>query len=118
MERQRIAGTRHRRRACFQLPRACISRNDKTPLAGFEQDDYVKYGPLAIALWPPWLTSSHRFGTPHCHSFARWMRRRGLVVAAASNHEVSVRALAYMIAGHELHHRRIFQEKYFPAKAS
>jgi hypothetical protein len=24
-----------------------------------------------------------------------------------------VRALAYIIAGHELHHRRILQEKYF-----
>src|SRR3984893_4144395 len=24
-----------------------ISRNDKTPLAGFEQDDYVKYGPFS-----------------------------------------------------------------------
>ena len=24
-----------------------IARNDKTPLAGFEQDDYVKYGPFA-----------------------------------------------------------------------
>src|ERR1700694_987539 len=23
-----------------------IARNDKTPLAGFEQDDYVKYGPF------------------------------------------------------------------------
>jgi hypothetical protein len=26
---------------------------------------------------------------------------------------VSVRALAYIIAGHELHHRRILEEKYF-----
>ena len=24
-----------------------IARNDKTPLAGLEQDDYVKYGPFA-----------------------------------------------------------------------
>jgi hypothetical protein len=31
---------------------------------------------------------------------------------------VTVRALACIIAGHELHHRRIFQEKYFPAIAS
>jgi hypothetical protein len=36
----------------------------------------------------------------------------------ASNNEVTVRALAYMIAGHELHHRQIFQERYFPASVS
>ena len=34
----------------------------------------------------------------------------------ANNAEVTVRALAYTIAGHELHHRRILEEKYFPAK--
>ena len=33
----------------------------------------------------------------------------------ANKSEVSVRALAYIIAGHELHHRRILKEKYFAA---
>jgi hypothetical protein len=35
--------------------------------------------------------------------------RRGM----ANKNEVSVRALGYLIAGHELHHRRILEEKYF-----
>jgi hypothetical protein len=38
---------------------------------------------------------------------AAWTRR-----GVASNNEVTVRALAYIIAGHELHHRRIIEEKY------
>ena len=38
--------------------------------------------------------------------------RRGI----ANKKEVTVRALAYITAGHELHHRRILEEKYFPAK--
>jgi hypothetical protein len=37
-----------------------------------------------------------------------WTRR-----GVANNNEVTVRALAYIIAGHELHHRRILEEKYF-----
>src|SRR5712671_5820104 len=41
---------------------------------------------------------------------AAWMRR-GL----ANKNEVSVRGLAYIIAGHELHHRGILEEKYFAA---
>ena len=44
---------------------------------------------------------------------AAWTRR-----GVASNNEVTVLALAYMIAGHELHHRRIFQQNYFPASVS
>jgi hypothetical protein len=39
---------------------------------------------------------------------AAWSRR-----GIANNNEVSVRAIAYTIAGHELHHRRILDEKYF-----
>ncbi|MFD3447415.1 DinB family protein [Microbacteriaceae bacterium 4G12] len=36
-----------------------------------------------------------------------WVRQ-----GAANNSEVTVRALAYIIAGHELHHRKIIQERY------
>ncbi|MGA8637369.1 MAG: DinB family protein, partial [Candidatus Sulfotelmatobacter sp.] len=39
---------------------------------------------------------------------AAWVRR-----GIANKNEVTVRALAYIIAGHELHHRRILEEKYF-----
>ena len=35
----------------------------------------------------------------------------------ANNNKVSVRALAYIIAGHELHHRNIFKERYFGGQA-
>jgi hypothetical protein len=38
---------------------------------------------------------------------AAWTRR-----GVAANNEVTVRALAFIIAGHELHHRRILEEKY------
>jgi hypothetical protein len=37
-----------------------------------------------------------------------WTRR-----GVANKNEVSVRALAYLTAGHELHHRKILEEKYF-----
>jgi hypothetical protein len=34
-------------------------------------------------------------------------------LGTANKNDVSVRALAYIIAGHELHHRRILEEEYF-----
>lgn len=95
-----------------------IARNDKTPLAGFEQDDYVKYGPFAQCSLAALLEEFSSVRQATVALFRRldegaWGRR-----GTASNNEVTVRALAYMIAGHELHHRGIFQQKYFPARAS
>jgi uncharacterized damage-inducible protein DinB len=92
-----------------------ISRADATPLEGFEQDDYVRNGPFAqrpladlveefIAVRRATLSLLRNLDE------AAWMRR-----GIANKNEVSVRALAYIIAGHELHHRRILEEKYFAA---
>jgi len=39
-----------------------------------------------------------------------WSRR-----GVASQKEVTVRALGFMIAGHQIHHRIILEERYFPA---
>lgn len=93
-----------------------IARGDRTPLAGFEQGDYIRNGPFAthgladmiedyIAVRRATLTLFRNLGE------LAWTRR-----GIANNNEVSVRALAYMTAGHELHHRRILEEKYFAAK--
>ncbi len=95
-----------------------IARNDKTPLAGFEQDDYVKYGSFGrrtLAGLVEEFTSVRKATTLLFGSLdeAAWSRR-----GVASENEVSVRALAFIIAGHELHHRRIFQQKYFPSSVS
>jgi hypothetical protein len=90
-----------------------IARGDQTPMAGFEQDDYVKNGPFArvsleevvedyIAVRRATLTLLRNLDE------AAWMRR-----GVANKNEATVRAIAYTIAGHELHHRRILEEKYF-----
>jgi DinB superfamily len=89
-----------------------ISRSDATPLEGFEQDDYVRNGPFGrrplsdliedyIAVRRATLSLFRNLDE------AAWTRR-----GVANKNEVTVRALAYIIAGHELHHRRIIEEKY------
>jgi uncharacterized damage-inducible protein DinB len=94
-----------------------ISRADATPMEGFEQDDYVRNGPFAqrpledlvedfIAVRRATLSLLRNLDE------AAWTRR-----GIANKNEVTVRALAYIIAGHELHHRRILQEKYFARRS-
>jgi uncharacterized damage-inducible protein DinB len=93
-----------------------ISRGDRTPMEAFDQDDYVRNAPFAnrplaeliedyIAVRRATLTLLRNLEEQS------WLRR-----GTASNKEVSVRALAYIIAGHEIHHRRILEEKYFAGR--
>ncbi|MGC2447363.1 MAG: DinB family protein [Candidatus Sulfotelmatobacter sp.] len=90
-----------------------ISRGDRTPMEGFEQDDYVRNGPFNLRPLAEWiedyiavrratLTLLRNLDEP------AWLRR-----GIANKNEVSVRAIAYTVSGHELHHRRILEEKYF-----
>jgi hypothetical protein len=90
-----------------------IARADATPLESFEQDDYVRNGPFAqrpIADLVEEFIAVRRATLSLLRNLdeAAWSRR-----GVASKNDVSVRALAYMIAGHELHHRKILEEKYF-----
>jgi hypothetical protein len=90
-----------------------ISRADQTPIEGFEQDDYVRNGPFNhrplaeiiedyIAVRRATITLLRNLDE------TAWLRR-----GIANKNEVSVRALAYIAAGHELHHRLILENKYF-----
>ena len=92
-----------------------FSRADATPLEGFEQDDYVRNGafsqrPLSDLVEDFIAVRRATLSLLRNLDEAAWVRR-----GTANKNEVSVRALAYIIAGHELHHRRILEEKYFSA---
>jgi hypothetical protein len=92
-----------------------FARNDQIPLSGFEQDDYVKnaaFDRCALSDLVSELNSvrlSTLFLFKHLDADA-WLRR-GL----ANDSEASVRALAHIIAGHELHHRAILTSRYLSA---
>jgi DinB superfamily len=89
-----------------------IARGDKTPIEGYEQDDYVRNGPFARQTIADLIEDYIAVRRATISLFRgldedAWTRR-----GTANKNEVSVRALAYIIAGHELHHRRIVEEKY------
>jgi uncharacterized damage-inducible protein DinB len=92
-----------------------IARADQTPLSGFEQDDYVRtggFGERSLAELAEEFAAvrSATLSLFRPLSDEAWMRR-----GVANKNEITVRALAFIVAGHELHHREILKEKYFPA---
>lgn len=90
-----------------------IARGDRTPLAGFEQDDYVRnagfgHRPVADLIEDYIAVRRATLSLFRNLEEEAWMRR-----GIANNSEITVRALAYLTAGHELHHYRILEGKYF-----
>jgi hypothetical protein len=89
-----------------------IARGDQTPIEGFEQDDYVaggKFGRRTLDdVLQEFMTIRNATIQLIRHLDPEAAERRG----TANQKPISARAVIYVIAGHELHHRRILQEKY------
>ena len=89
-----------------------IARGDQTPLPGFDQDSYVpNSGANARSISS--IMEEYE-AMRHCTSLlfqnfdaAMWDRS-----GTASEHPITARALAYMVAGHEKHHVNITKERY------
>ncbi len=89
-----------------------FARNDKTELPGFEQDDYARYsGANARSLDDilEELTTVRNATISLFNSFDNEALTRAGV---ANGNIMSVRAAAYHLAGHELHHINIIKERY------
>jgi hypothetical protein len=89
-----------------------ISRGDKTPIEGFEQDDYIENSnannrPFADLLAE--FDLQRRSNMLFVRNLSDEATKR---LGTASGYTVSVRALVYMMAGHVRHHVAILKERY------
>ena len=89
-----------------------IARGDQTPLPGFEQDLYVPASEADAANWDDLMKefSAVRESTLallRLFPQAAWMR-----MGTASNNPISVRAIAWILAGHVEHHLAVLRERY------
>ena len=89
-----------------------FARNDKTPLHGFEENDYAPEA-NAESRTLNQITreiKNLRYSTIDLlNSFTSEMLNR---TGSANNVEVSVKNLGYIIPGHLLHHRQVLIERY------
>ena len=89
-----------------------FARRDQTPLPGFEEDDYVlaAHGPkrgLQDLLSEFLLVRQSTMAL--FKTFDQEMLQQ---VGTASGNLMSVRALGFVIIGHQNHHVRVFEERY------
>ena len=89
-----------------------FARNDKAELPGFEENEYVEEANGNQRSIMELLTelSSVRHAT--LLLFKSFNEEQVCRVGIASNNPMSVRAIGFVIIGHQNHHQKIFEERY------
>lgn len=89
-----------------------FARKDKTPLPGYEQDDYAvtsnanKRSKLSL------LNEYKALRLSTLSLYESFSQEMLLEIGNASNSDMSVRATGFILIGHENHHCQIIKERY------
>ncbi|MEM8528292.1 MAG: DinB family protein [Bacteroidota bacterium] len=89
-----------------------IGRGDETPLAGFDQDDYVPNSNAANRTPESIVEEYKSVRETTIQLFKHFDATAWSRMGTASGGKVSVNALAFIIAGHEAHHVALTKERY------
>ena len=89
-----------------------FARADETPLPPFEENAYVPAGGFDRRSLPSLLDELASVRAASLTLFSSFDQAAWMRMGTASGHRVSVRALACIILGHELHHLSILRERY------
>ncbi|MGH2564088.1 MAG: DinB family protein [Ginsengibacter sp.] len=90
----------------------CFARNDSTKLPGFEQDEYALYSNANERNIKNIFEEYEAVRNATITLFNGLSDEALLRKGTANKKKATVRAMVYHIAGHELHHINVIQEKY------
>ena len=89
-----------------------IARGDKTPLPGFEQDGFISNTDWSGQTIADLADEFEAVRKSNLHLFRSFTDSAWKQAGTASDNPITARALAYIIAGHELYHQEILQNRY------
>lgn len=96
----------------FQYRAFRFSREDRTPLMGFDQNDYVLENDLRGADHESIVKAYQVVRESTIQVFENLDDRMLRQMGKASNLQWSVAGLGFVICGHQRHHRNIIRERY------
>ncbi len=89
-----------------------FARNDKTELPGFEENDYVVEANASKRSIQDLLSELAVVRQATLSLFKSLSDKELMRKGIASKNTISVRALGFVIIGHQNHHQRVFEERY------
>jgi hypothetical protein len=98
----------------FAYRALCIARGDPRPLPGFDENEYMAGANFEARTLAEIVGEYRTVRWASITLFASLTEEAWLRRGEVNGYEVSVRGLAFHIAGHELHHLRVLRERYVP----
>ena len=92
-----------------------ISRGDETPIEGFEQDGYIEHSNANSRTFADLLNEFDFQRRSNMLMLRNISDEKSRLMGTASDKLISVRALAYIAAGHVTNHMNILKERYLAA---
>ncbi|HEY1197030.1 DinB family protein [Flavobacterium sp.] len=89
-----------------------FSRNDKTPLPSFEESDYADNTDANSRSIQDLLTEFSAVRHSNLLFYKSLSDEQLKRIGTASGNQISVRALGFVIIGHQKHHQKVFEERY------
>ena len=90
----------------------CIARGDSQDLPGFEEADYAREAGYDSLPLEEIISELETVRAGSVAFFRHLDDRAWNRIGTANGSRITVRALAYVVAGHELHHRKVLKERY------
>ena len=90
----------------------CIARGDTRSLPGFDQDEYMMVAPYDHVNLEDLLSEFRLVRLSNLAMFRNLDEEAWTRIGTANDNQVSVRALAFIMAGHTRHHMKVLREKY------
>lgn len=89
-----------------------IGRGDTTPVMGFDENLFANNAKVSHLRIEELVGEWYMLRLTTIQLFSRFTEEESQRVGTANGEAVSVRALAYIIVGHEIHHIAVLQERY------
>lgn len=89
-----------------------ISRNDTTPLPGFDENLFAQNTPANQRGIQDLLTEFSAVRHSNLFLFKSFSEEQFKRMGTASETSISVRAIGFILIGHQKHHQKVFEERY------
>ncbi len=90
----------------------CIARGEKQNLPGFDQNDYMATAPYNQVELEDLLSEIRLARLSNIAMFRSLDEEAWNRAGTANNNQVTVRAIAFIMAGHVRHHLKVLRERY------
>jgi hypothetical protein len=96
----------------FAYRALCFARGETAPQPGFEQDEYVAMGDFAKQPLSEIVEDYRLLRASNLSFFGGFSQRAWDRHGVANDSKFRTRLVPWILAGHELHHRKVLQERY------